>query len=258
MSSGFEIYPLYLTGDDMEFYRFGPPKYANDVEDGRRNPCRALSRYRLPGIECERCGRWSSSDRLRLPLPGSDLSAFEVPSFLSVGEWRLRHVQWARMLSVSADGLSPGMSFGPPTGEILGRISDDFIHPAPGLIWMSVARVSAFTQQDFRGVGLADVELVNSTGEVDRSSLVELVPTGTARRAGVAHSELVACDLCGRSRFPRPKHLSVDQSTWDGSDFVTLDHNPNIVVVSQRVHEWVSSEALSNICAERISASLEE
>lgn len=252
MNSGSEICPLYPTGDQMAFFKLRPPDYPSDAEHDRRNPCRVQSGYRLPGIACERCGPWSSSARLRLPLPPTDLSAFENPRFLSRDEWRSKHVQWARMLGVSEDDVSPGMSFGPPRGEILGRLSEDFVHPAPGLIWMSVARVRAFIQREFRGVGLADVELVAPTGGVDPPSLVELVPKGSARRVGVTLSELLACDLCGRRGFPRPKNLSVDPTTWDRSDFFTLDHNPNIVVVTKRVEEWVSSEELSNIETERI------
>jgi len=41
--------------------------------------------------------------------------------------------------------------------------------------------------------------------------------------------------------------LSVDEATWDGADFLNLDENPNIVVVTERVADVVKSLRVANV-----------
>jgi hypothetical protein len=57
------------------------------------------------------------------------------------------------------------------------------------------------------------------------------------------------CEQCERRGFPSPRNLLVDQARWDGSDFVFLDGNPNIVVVTERVAEVVTSKRFTNLVA---------
>lgn len=60
------------------------------------------------------------------------------------------------------------------------------------------------------------------------------------------------CDVCGRLGFPSPKVLSVDEARWDGSDFLILDYNPNIVAVTERMAEVIDANAFTNIMVEPI------
>lgn len=99
------------------------------------------------------------------------------------------------------------------------------------------------------GVSFANVQL---TGACD-VQLAELVIHGRAWRRGSTSESLQLCHVCGRTGFPNPRDLSVDEARWDGSDFITVDGNPNIVIVTKRVALVLESHGFSNVAAEPIT-----
>ena len=74
----------------------------------------------------------------------------------------------------------------------------------------------------------------------------ELVVTGTAWREEQNEKTIRECDLCGRTQFPEPNNLRVDESRWDGSDFFHVNMNKNIVIVTQRVCDALEELGASN------------
>ncbi len=232
----------------MHFFKLTHPEYDTDHEESSRNPVTSTASYRLPGINCVACGTWSSSERLRVPLP-QDTDAFSRIRFLGADEWESVSPQWAESIGISVDDLAPGAKLGPPQGVCVSEIQEDSVHPMPGEIWI-VSRVKeAFIAAGLTGVSFERVKL---TGNCGHAELWELIVQGRACRKGSTEGNLYACEHCRRRVFPRPKLLSVDESRWDGSDFVLLDHNPNIIVVTERTQEVLVANAFSNLAVESI------
>lgn len=232
----------------MRFFKLTHPQYDTDHEESSRNPVRSTASYRVPAITCVVCGPWSSSQRLRVPLP-EDTDSFSGISFLGVDQWKRLGPEWAARLGVPVDALAPGAKLGPPQGVCASEIQEDSVHPMPGEIWI-VSRVKdAFVAAGLTGVSFERVKLTGNCGDAE---LWEVIVEGRAWRKGSTEDSLCACELCGRRVFPRPKMLSVDESRWDGSDFVLLDHNPNIIVVTERTQEVLGANAFSNLAVEPI------
>lgn len=229
----------------MQFFKLTHPRYADDEEADRRNPVTSTAVYRIPGMLCEVCGRWASSHRIRVALP-SRLDEFVGVTFLPVTDWRKARDRWAMLLGVEPASVEPGAEVGPPMGTCTAEITEDAVHPVPGEIWVSSLVRDALAGGGLTGVSFATVALSSSCGA---QSLVELVVHGRAWRHGSSEETLRLCDNCERRGFPLPRDLRVDEARWDGSDFVFLDGNPNIVVVTERVAEVVSSKAFSNLVA---------
>ena len=230
----------------MQFFKLTHPKYDTDREERARNPVTSTAGYRVPGITCAACGPWSSSERLRVPLP-EDTSDFSGVTFLGVDEWKSTSPKWAERLGVSVGALAPGAKLGPPQGTCSSEIHEDSVHPTPGEIWVFSGVRNAFVAAGLTGVSF---DLSGNCGKV---KLWELIVHGRAWRKGSTEDSLCACGLCGRRVFPLPRALSVDESRWDGSDFVLLDHNPNIIVVTERTQQVLGTNAFSNLVVESIA-----
>ncbi|WP_437962693.1 double-CXXCG motif protein (plasmid) [Sorangium sp. So ce119] len=228
----------------MQFFKLTHPEYQSDQEDNSRNPVISTAVYRIPGISCNLCGPWSSSDRLRIPLP-SKADEFLGVRFLPLRDWKLARDEWANLLHASPDDLTPGVELGPPMGTCTAAIQEDAVHPIPGQVWIGSRVRDALVAAGLSGVSFAHVDLPADCGEVE---MWELVVHGRAWRRGSTGDSIRLCEVCGRRGFPSPKDLSVDETRWDGSDFVLLDHNPNIIVVTDRVAKVINA-SFSNLVA---------
>jgi hypothetical protein len=234
---------------DMKFYRLTHPRYDTDREFTRRNPVTSSTSHSLPGMTCEVCGPWASSDRLRVDVP-PDADDFTQVEFLPVAEWTKARDGWAKMLNVAPGRITPGAEFGPPIGTCSSPVREDVVHPIPGEIWVAARVRDALTAAGLTGVSFAAVQL---PPECDAPDLSELVVHGRAWRHGSTEESLRLCEICGRRGFLSPRNLGVDEARWDGSDFVFLDGNPNIVVVTDRVAEVFNAHAFTNVVAEPIA-----
>ena len=129
-------------------------------------------------------------------------------------------------------------------GTCSAPILEDVVHPMPGEIWVVSRVCEALVAAGVSGVSFAPVQL---SWQCAGANLRELVVHGRAWRVGSTEDTLRLCDLCGRTGFPSPGHLVVDETRWDGADFVHLDGNPNIIVVTERVAAVVESNGFSNL-----------
>jgi hypothetical protein len=229
----------------MQFFKLTHPRYAEDGEADRRNPVTSTATHRVPGVSCDVCGPWSSSRRLRIALPPG-LDQFAGGTFLPATDWMDARDRWAALLDVDSNLVEPGARLGPPSGTCTKAVTEDAVHPTPGEIWVTSRVRGALTAAGLTGVSFATVRLSPGCSE---GTLAELVVHGTAWRRGSSEETLRLCAQCGRRGFPSPHQLQVDESRWDGSDFLFLDGNPNIVVVTERVAEVVASSGFRNLVA---------
>ncbi len=232
----------------MRFFKLTYPDYLTDREMDSRNPVSSTSSHHIPGMDCPVCGTWSSSDRLRINLTMKD-APFRDVSFLTVKTWLKSRPVWAAALGVAEDLLAPGAKVGPPQGVCSSIIREDCVHPIPGEIWVRDRVRTAMLDAQLTGVSLVPFEL---SGVCDDAKLWELVVTGRAWRKGSTEESIWVCDVCYRESFPRPKALGVDESRWDGSDFIILDRNPNIIVATEKVAKLIQAERFSNLVAQAI------
>lgn len=228
----------------MRFFKLTHPEYANDRESVRRNPVTLVRTHYIPSIVCSVCGVWASSVRLRMPLSSKVASEFQGIRFLSAKDWMQARSRWARLLKVEAERIEPGAVLGPPAGRCSSKIREDVVHPFPGMIWVATRVRKVIEAAKLTGVTFANVRLSPTSCRVPLS---ELVVHGRAWRRVSPPGKIRYCKICGHSDFRSPKRLAVDEARWDGSDFLELDHNPNIVVVTERVAEIVQSNNFTNI-----------
>ena len=176
---------------------------------------------------------------------------------------------WASMLGVNPYRVEPGADLGPPTGTLLGRIMEDVIIPFPGQLLLQERARQVLSSASLTGFELWREQLVAAApGEsrscasddahdsaeppidLDREAAItelwEVFVTGRAWRPGRSEESPRLCNLCGRRGFPDPKNLTVDAARWDGSDFLNLDMNPNIVIVTRRVRDLFEANKISN------------
>ncbi len=202
--------------------------------------------HRIPGITCNVCGPWSSSSRLRVPLP-SQADEFVGVTFLRVADWMNARERWADLLDIERSCVEPGATLGPPSGTCSAGIAEDVVHPMPGLVWVAPRVRNALASAGLTGMSFSDVRL---SSECEAPDLSELVVHGRAYRQGSTEESLRLCEICGRRGFPLPKKLAVDEARWDGSDFVCPDSNPNIVLVSERVVDVFDANDFTNVVLE--------
>jgi hypothetical protein len=217
-----------------------------DEEDDVLNPVMEVVRYRVPGVRCDVCGTWASSQRLRdVKIPEG--YGFGEIRFLSPTEWRGALADWSHALGVSEDRLAPGARLGPPRGQRTGVVKEDVVHPFPGSIWVQRRVRDAIEAAKLVGVRFERVILDDKPEE---SLLFELVPLGKASRPAEL-PQPTRCELCGRVSFTSallpPWRLTVDPNSWDGSDFFLLDGNPNVVCASERARRLFETEGFSNV-----------
>jgi hypothetical protein len=229
----------------MLFFKLTHPVYASDQDANNRNPILSWASHRIPGILCDICGPWSSSSRLRVPLP-SVANEFIGVNFLSVKDWKEASDRWANLLKIDKTLLEPGAVIGQPMGKCIFTPTEDVVHPMPGQIWISDRVRKVFERENFSGVTFAEVYL---TPKCETTSFSELVAQGRARRSISTINNIQICDVCGRRNFPSPNNLILDTTSWDRSDFFLLDNNPNILVVSKRVVDVLNSNGFSNVIA---------
>ncbi len=214
----------------MRFHKLTHAEYRDDREDEARTPVTVVASHHIPSISCEECGTWTSCVRLRVPMP-SRADDFLGVRFLSVSEWNRCRDKWARLLNVSAEELAPGAELGPPSATCTSRICEDAVHPFPGQIWVASRVKDAVIGAGLTGVSFVRVELRAGCGEAE---MWEMVVHGRSWRRGSTADSLRLCNICGREGFPSPEYLLVDEQRWDGSDVLNLDHNPNIIIVTER------------------------
>lgn len=225
----------------MEFFELTHPDYETDQAHSRHNPVQLKVDYYVPGIICEVCGNeWGSSDRVRVQLPQTQsvLDLLDGHSFPST-EWFRTIDHLSKALGVPKEMLRPGAQIGPPRGTLRHLRFGSFIHPFPGQMWVVSEVVDVLKANHASGVDFFPVEisLGNKLKKISAAvpKLWELVITGHAWRLGHDLARITDCHHCGRRIFPEPKWLTVDESRWDGSDFLNLDLNPNMVFVTKRV-----------------------
>jgi hypothetical protein len=233
----------------MQFFKLTHPRYPDDGEADRMNPVTSNATHRIPGVVCEVCGTWASSHRLRVALP-SQLEEFVGVTFLPLPEWTKARNRWAALVGAEPSLVEPGAKLGPPSGTCTALITEDAAHPVPGEIWVSPRVRDALRAARLTGVSFATVQL---PPDCKTGGLEELVVHGRAWRRDSSEERLRLCEKCERRGFPSPGHLLVDEARWDGSDFVYLDHNPNIIVVTERVAEVVTSNGFTNLVATPVS-----
>lgn len=249
----------------MRIYRVRAPDYETDGESSRANPCRLGGGDHLSPLSCPRCGVWSSSDRIVLGTAPRALHFDPQP--LPPALWRRMSEQWEAALGLRPRSLTPGAYVGVPVGECWGPITEDVIHPSPGVVWIERGKLlDDLLAQQFRGLSLARVHLVPAAdappeyfdhleddelpapgtptveGE-DLPEMVELVPEiQPAPVASSPRDEL--CEECGRRTRGRPR----PPLSLDGRDFARSPGDVEMYV-SARVAEWLDTRGLSNIVA---------
>jgi hypothetical protein len=233
----------------MRFFKLTHPRYTTDREEDRRNPVTSTASHRIPGISCPVCGPWSSSSRLRVSLP-LQADEFVGVRFLTVADWMSARDRWGNLLGVEPSLIEPGAKLGPPSGNCEASLAEDVVHPTPGEIWVVAQVRDALVGAGLTGVSFANVELGPKCGSYEFS---ELVVHGRAWRVGSTDENLRLCEMCGRRGFSSPRNLALDEMRWDGSDFMTLDGNPNIVVVTEPAAEVFIANDFTNVVAEPIS-----
>ena len=240
----------------MRFYRLTHPRYDTDQEDWVVNPVRICAKVFFPSVICPDCaerigGGWASSNKVRIDLPADlKIDEFRAGRFLPLDEWCRFRSELARRLSVREELIRPGAQLGPPHGVVRGKKLKDILHPGPGYIWVSEAVMSSLQARGFTGVHFVKVHTEWGKTLKDETAtppdLWELVVTGSAWRVGMDVERVTDCATCGRTLFPEPGWLEVDESRWDGSDFFVVDGNVNITLVSERVRDFLTESGFSN------------
>ena len=186
----------------MRFYKLSPPRYVDDLEDQQRNPIQSASQYRVPGILCNICLQWSTSNRLRVNVPEHTATEFNRARFVAPNEWSMQVTRWATLLRVEPSSLSPGTKLGPPHGITMGLITADVVHPLPGLVWINENVRCALEAARFQGLQLVEVDLERGT-EHPVPRLWEMVALGRGRTRRLAEEPLANCPTCGRTARAR-------------------------------------------------------
>ena len=233
----------------MQFFDLTHPRYVDDRELAMQNPIIMTADHHIPGIACASCGLWSSSARIRRRLPAKS-TEFAGMTFLPASDWMRTRPRWARVLKIDENAIQPGAVLGPPTGTCRAPVRNDFVHPRPGVVWCNRRARDTLAKARLSGVSFAAVRITSARVQ---PHLYELVVQGHAWRVGSSPKKIRACNICGRTRFPRPSTLAVDESRWDGGDIFHVDNNPNIVVVTERVHKVLAHGRFTNVLARPIS-----
>jgi hypothetical protein len=235
----------------MRFCELTHPRYRADQEQDAANPVRMLQTIVLPGMVCPSCGPVTGSRHLYLPIPNAALCQRLRPGTLPQAEWmELAHE--VRMAAGLPDDyvLKPGDVLGTPVAELLDFKVPDFLHIFPGKMIVRTAVLDALRRAGCGGFRPVRAEARWSPRLKpplpELPELYALVVTGTAWRAGIDREDILADRCCGRTKFPHPEWLVVDESRWDRSDFFNVDENPNIVLVTERVCETLQLHRFTN------------
>jgi hypothetical protein len=233
----------------MTFFWLTHPAYQSDQEFSRRNPVIETAYGHVPGIVCPVCDVWASSARLRMSW-SDRVEKVARTNYQAPEEWNRLRTTWARLLRAKLEAVTPGATLGPPSGRCTAAIKEEIVHPFPGLVWVAPRVRNVFRRAKLTGVSFAKVQLEPKRWQRD---VWELVVHGRAWRKGSTARTLRACKVCGREKFPSPTKLDVDVKRWDRSDFFHVDHNPNIVLVTDRVASVIEEHGFTNIVAKPIN-----
>ena len=250
----------------MQFYRMTLPKFETDLDEARANPFREVRTLGwLPFLQCSVCGEVGTGTKLRCdPPPTNELLELLKYRTIRPNEWMETAEYYGSVLNVSADKLNPGMEIGPPRGEMWRDNATHIRHA--GLRWANSEVVDAldklgatgvqfhrvklhwaFPWDDFFSpVGLEFSEAKRREPSESTPELWELTVVGQAWRRGMTLAKITKCTICGRFWFPDPNYLDVDEGRWDGSDFFSVDRNPNIVLVSERIRDLFLARGFLN------------
>jgi hypothetical protein len=245
------------------FFELTYPEYEDDFAFARMNPIWIDEPFSIPSMICEKCGVRGGSGRIRIPLPEETaLEEFREGRFLPREEWLRERLTWAKLLGVDSTRITPAASIGPPVGLLKGTPTADLIYPS-GRIWVQPHIMTKLKEARCTGIEFAKATLVYRATDpesfcdgvaidpepIDLTRVPdywELVVTGKAWREGHDESTSLACDLCGRRKFPSPESMKVDESRWDGGDFFNVDGNTSIVLVTERVCNALSELSAAN------------
>jgi len=76
--------------------------------------------------------------------------------------------------------------------------------------------------------------------------LYEIVIVGVSGCTSENDGQEITCPVCGRRESPALSPLVIDGSNWDGTDFFHHGGNPNVVLVTDRVHRALAGKGFSN------------
>lgn len=241
----------------MKFYRLTVPDYPTDQAYKNANPICMMGDFYVPGILCSVCaeetgGCWASSGRIRVDIPQeSHLRQNLTGRTLPVDEWRIFAKQLREELVIpSWIPITPGAHIGLPQGELSCSHVMDFLHPFPGQIIVREEVIDVLQQSQLTGFQPIPVKVTGSTEITHELSevphLYELLIMGKGWRVDIYEDNIVACDTCKRTIFPEREHTIIDDQRWDNTDFFTIDLNPNIVIVTERVYQVLKQANFSN------------
>lgn len=238
----------------MQFYRLTHPDYPTDRHFSKANPAQIVEENRLPGIDCDQCGRWSGSTHIRVnELIVQSISRYLLsigsPRFVSPRQWETLIQDLSSLTGLPEETFWPGADYGDPVGVLQRDDIADFLHPFPGTIWITSEVVSAFRDAGLTGADYVPVKLKLPQEAALESppQLWEIVVKGQAWRHGMDLDTVTVCRICRRKKFPKPEQLSIDLARWDGTDFFHVDLNPNIVLVTDGVSSVLEKAKFSNV-----------
>ncbi|HBI04893.1 MAG TPA: hypothetical protein DDY49_12795 [Paenibacillaceae bacterium] len=234
----------------MKFYEFTKPDYLTDFEDMENNPVKLLSNIAIPSIVCKVCGQWASSDRIRKDFVFSDVARKIIEKkVIPVEKWKQEISILAKELSIPYEILTPSVKLGMPKGEVKKNILNDFIHVFPGIIWIKAIDADKIKRKGFTGIKFVKVNIKYKKKNYDYNKdneLMEIVVTGKAWRKDSDIEKITVCNICGRTIFPNPNYISIDEKKWDKTDFFTLDCNPNRIFITERVYDYFKENKFTN------------
>jgi hypothetical protein len=231
----------------MNFYILSKPHYNTDREEMIANPFELTTEALLPSIDCDYCGIWASSSRIRESFSDTQLRNFKKIKFLKVCEWKSAKSEWAKTLGLSKETLQPGSNIGIPNVKILLNKIHNFMISFPGSIVVTKRVVESLISNNITGIKFIKLKKVNKL-QVD---LWELYVYGKGWRKEVDEKSIVVCSVCGREKFPDVEMI-IDKSRWDGTDFFNIDNNPNMVIVTEKVVKLFKNENIKNVLFEKI------
>ena len=242
------------------FYSLTRPDYNSDYALERCNPIFMKPEAMMPRVYCEKCGEWSSSDRLRMKLPSDPrklgLSTPDNIRLLPLAEWLIYREKLALQLNINPDALSPGEKLGMPKAELRSTTLPDFLYHIPGIMVVQESVAQSIWEQRFTGVQLIPVECRWGKRVKDQQqpvpNIYEINVTGSGWRVGVNEETIRICEECGRDIFPDTRY-DIDEERWDKSDFFILDKNPNFTMITERVCNLFQQKGFTNYRCETLA-----